>query len=156
MRRELVPLLYAGIVMLLSTSAFAEVVRTPACRLGGVKATISDSDNGDVDTGTAKVVPETAVRFTSGAGSNCVIVQFSGEINTDGIVLITARLNGSDFPQPADNAIGFDGLGGRSFSFVFTDVAPGTHTAVIVASRIGGTFGSVGPYRNIIVFYTPP
>jgi len=139
-----------------SLPAHADVAHTPKCRLGAMSAAVSTTGTAAATGSVAKVVPETAVKFTSGTSSNCVLVQFSSETNTDGTLYLTATVDGIK-PLPSGNNYAVAAVNtnnASTFNFVFENIPAGDHTAVVRALRTGGTFANIG-WRSTVVQYAP-
>ena len=127
-------LLATSIVVLVSALtlgvADAEVIQTKNCKLGSMRATISTDSAVAPSTGNHRPMPGTAVNFVQGSSSNCVLIQFSGEFETDGDILISGSVTNVGFAKPGVVTLGRDNrVAGRSFNFVITNVPPGPHKA---------------------------
>jgi hypothetical protein len=148
-----------SMVLLVSTLtlgvADAEVIQTKNCKLGGMRATTSTDSAVAPSTGAFRTMPGTSVNFVQGSSSNCVLIQFSGEFETDGDILISGSVTNVGFAEPRVVTLGRDNrAAGRSFTFVITNVPSGPHKAFIQWARAGGTTGSVFA-RSTVVQYAP-
>jgi hypothetical protein len=146
-----------AIAVLAPAGANADIVASPACRLGGMKA-ITSTDGVGTTSNLYRRVPAMRIPFVQGTRSSCVLVRFSAEAGTDGTsILIRAVIDGETFiATPTDITFTFStgGTQARSFEFLFANVPAGSHVAEIQwQSNNSGVQSNIGN-RTLVVEYS--
>jgi len=146
-----------AIALLAPAAATADIVASPACRLGGMKATTA-TDGAGTTSNLYRRVPGMRIPFVQGSRSGCVLVRFSAEAGTDGTnMLIRAVIDGETFiATPSDITFTFStgGNQARSFEFLFVNIPAGSHIAEIQwQSSNFGAQSDIGS-RTFVVEYS--
>jgi hypothetical protein len=148
----------AAIVLILAlapVSAVADVINTAACKLGGMRARVDTSTDVISPTASFKTIPATPINFTAGAASNCVLVQFSSVFlatNDNGLHLravIDNNIVGSP-PQIVVDRPPYDLA--HSFTFVFTNISPGSHQLVLQWHNETNFNLLIGPHTTVVQY----
>jgi len=147
---------FAGAAQNALRDGAGKAIATKACALGSMKAKTATKFVTTMST-EYENVPGTGIKFKQGAGSGCVILQFSSEASTNDSLILRAVLDGGAFiaaPSEVLFARGPSTLTAHAYNFVFVDVPAGPHTAIVQWRVDAGTFGNVAR-RSTIVQYAP-
>ena len=127
------------------------------CSPTRVRAIMSEFEN-STDKTTFRTLQEGSLTFTQGGTApSCVIVHFSAQIDSDCLLTIRAFLDNTTAALPPEVELtSFLGdVSARSFSFVFPNVAPGSHTLRMQFHILNPGEIAIIKRHNVIVQYVP-